>query len=54
MVKINQISVGQKSSGTLDGITYVTRKGVTFAHSEAPANALQAMLYSLNFEVYDL
>ena len=29
MVKINQISVGQKSSGTLDGITYVTRKGVT-------------------------
>lgn len=33
MVKINQISVGQKSSGTLDGITYVTRKGVTFART---------------------
>ena len=33
MVKISQIGVGQKSSGTLDGITYVTRKGVTFART---------------------
>jgi hypothetical protein len=33
MVKINQIGVGQKSSGTLDDITYVTRKGVTFART---------------------
>jgi hypothetical protein len=29
MVKINQIGVGPKSSGTIDGITYVTRKGVS-------------------------
>jgi hypothetical protein len=24
---------------------------ISFAHSDAPASALQAMLYSLNFEV---
>ena len=33
MVKIKQNGIGRKSSGTLDGITYVTRKGVTYARS---------------------
>ena len=41
MVKISQISVGQKSSGTIDGITYVTRKGLTYARAagKMPASA---------------
>ena len=41
MVKISQIGVGQKSSGTLDGITYVTSKGVTYARAagKMPASA---------------
>ena len=34
MVKINSIGVGQKTSGTLDGITYVTRKGMTYARAK--------------------
>ena len=41
MVKISQIGVGQKSSGTIDGITYVTSKGVTYARAagKMPASA---------------
>ena len=41
MVKISQIGVGQKSSGTIDGITYVTRKGLTYARAagKMPASA---------------
>lgn len=34
MVKIYQIGIGQKSSGTFDGITYVTRRGVTYARTK--------------------
>ena len=33
MAKIKQIGIGRNSSGTIDGITYVTRKGVTYARS---------------------
>jgi len=33
MAKIKQIGVGRKTSGTIDGITYVTRKGVTYARA---------------------
>ena len=33
MVKINQIGVGRKSSGTIDGITYYSVNGKTFARS---------------------
>ena len=33
MAKINQIGPGRKTSGTIDGITYVTRKGITYARS---------------------
>lgn len=33
MAKIHQIGLGRKSSGTIDGITYVTRNGVTYARS---------------------
>ena len=33
MARIKQIGVGRKSLGTIDGITYVTRKGVTYARS---------------------
>ncbi len=41
MAKIRQIGIGRKSSGTIDGITYVTRKGVTYARSAPtmPASA---------------
>ena len=33
MAKIKQIGPGRKTSGTIDGITYVTRKGVTYARA---------------------
>lgn len=33
MTKIRQIGVGRKTSGTIDGITYVTRNGVTYARA---------------------
>lgn len=33
MAQIKQIGPGRKTSGTIDGITYVTRNGVTYARS---------------------
>ena len=33
MARIKQVGVGRKTSGTIDGITYVTRKGVTYARA---------------------
>ncbi len=41
MARISQIGPGRKTTGTIDGITYVTRKGVTFARSvpNMPASA---------------
>ena len=33
MAKINQLGPGRKTTGTIDGITYVTRNGVTYARS---------------------
>ncbi len=33
MAKINQVGIGRKSSGTIDGITYYVRGGVTYARS---------------------
>lgn len=41
MARIKQVGVGRKTNGTIDGITYVTRKGVTYARSvpNMPASA---------------
>ena len=41
MAKIKQVGLGRKSTGTIDGITYVTRNGVTYARSapNMPASA---------------
>lgn len=41
MAKVTQVGVGRKTSGTIDGITYVTRNGVTYARSAPtmPASA---------------
>lgn len=33
MAKIKQVGLGRKTTGTIDGITYVTRNGVTYARS---------------------
>ncbi len=33
MARIKQVGPGRKTSGTIDGITYVTRKGVTYARA---------------------
>jgi hypothetical protein len=33
MAQIKQVGIGRKSSGTIDGITYVTRNGVTYART---------------------
>ena len=33
MAQINQIGPGRKTTGTVDGIVYVTRKGVTYARA---------------------
>lgn len=42
MAKIKQIGVGRKTVGTIDGITYVTRNGVTYARS---APTMPASIY---------
>ncbi len=41
MARISQIGPGRKTTGTIDGITYVTRNGVTYARSAPtmPASA---------------
>ena len=41
MTQIKQVDIGRKSSGTIDGITYYTRNGVTYARSAPtmPASA---------------
>ena len=41
MARIRQIGTGRKTVGNIDGITYVTRKGVTYARSNPimPASA---------------
>lgn len=33
MARIKQVGIGRMASGTIDGITYVTRNGVTYARS---------------------
>ena len=41
MAKITQVGIGRKSSGTIDGVTYYVRGGVTYARSAPtmPASA---------------
>ena len=41
MAKVTQVGPGRKTTGTIDGITYVTRNGVTYARSAPimPASA---------------
>ena len=41
MAKISQVGPGRKTNGTIDGITYITRGGVTYARSapNMPASA---------------
>ena len=41
MAQIKQVGIGRKSSGTIDGITYYTRNGKTFARS-APTMPVSA------------
>lgn len=36
MAIIKQVGIGRKASGTIDGITYATRNGVTHALSPPP------------------
>ena len=33
MARIHQVGIGRKTTGTIDGITYVTRNGVTYARA---------------------
>lgn len=43
MAKVTQIGPGRKTTGTIDGITYVTRNGVTYARS---APTMPASVYN--------
>ena len=43
MAIIKQVGVGRKTNGTIDGITYITRNGVTYARS---APTMPASLYN--------
>ena len=43
MAIIKQVGVGRKTNGTIDGITYVTRNGVTYARS---APTMPASIYN--------
>ena len=44
MAQIKQVGIGRKSTGTIDGITYYTRNGKTFARSAPtmPASAFNS------------
>ena len=42
MAKIKQIGLGRKASGTIDGITYVTRGDITYART---APTMPASIY---------
>lgn len=43
MAKVTQVGPGRKTTVTIDGITYVTRNGVTYAHS---APTMPASVYN--------
>ena len=43
MAKVTQIGPGRKTTGTIDGITYITRNGVTYARS---APSMPASVYN--------
>ena len=43
MAKVTQVGPGRKTTGTIDGITYVTRNGVTYARS---APTMPASVYN--------
>ena len=43
MAIIKQVGVGRKTNGTIDGITYITRNGVTYARS---APTMPASIYN--------
>ena len=56
MAKITQVGIGRKSSGTIDGITYVTRNGVTYARSAPtmPASAYNTPAAKLRQAIFKM
>ena len=56
MAKITQVGPGRKTTGTIDGITYVTRNGVTYARSAPtmPASAYNTPAAKLRQAIFKM
>lgn len=56
MAQIKQVGIGRKSSGTIDGITYYVRGGVTYARSapNMPASAYNTPEAKLRQSIFKL
>ena len=56
MAQIKQVGIGRKSSGTIDGITYYTRNGVTYARSAPtmPASAYNTPAAKLRQAIFKM
>lgn len=56
MARISQLGPGRKTTGTIDGITYVTRNGVTYARSTPtmPASAYNTPAAKLRQAIFKM
>ena len=56
MAKVTQVGLGRKTTGTIDGITYVTRNGVTYARSAPtmPASAYNTPAAKLRQAIFKM
>lgn len=56
MAKVTQVGPGRKTTGTIDGITYVTRNGVTYARSAPtmPASAYNTPAAKLRQAIFKM
>lgn len=56
MARIKQVGTGRKTTGTIDGITYVTRNGVTYARSAPtmPASAYNTPAAKLRQAIFKM
>ncbi|MBQ6179811.1 MAG: hypothetical protein IJK32_09870 [Bacteroidales bacterium] len=53
MAKVTQVGPGRKTTGTIDGITYVTRNGVTYARSAPTMPASDEESMDVTIETID-
>lgn len=56
MAQIKQVGIGRKSTGTIDGITYYTLNGKTYARTTpdplSPTSIINVLKFNNNEEVF--